>query len=58
MEKLIARARRVLIFLEPKDACAHLINKGEEPGQAFLAVKAAEILCQGSWTFLQKELSR
>lgn len=44
MDKLIQRARALIIFMSEEDAAAMLMDTGVDAGDAFLAVKAAVIL--------------
>lgn len=45
-EALINRAAALLIFLDEHKAAAQLVENGVTPESAFLAVKAATILCR------------
>ncbi len=43
-ETLIHRARRLLMFMPSKQACEVLVATGVDVGEAFNAIKAAELL--------------
>ena len=44
MDRLITRARALIIFMSETDAASMLMDTGVDAGSAFLAVKAAVIL--------------
>lgn len=44
IETRFDRARGLLIYMSEEEAAAHLVDQGETPENAFLAVKAASLL--------------